>query len=95
MPTTSSCFSYPDPVSPGSGTLRWAPSGLRRMPASTTCFRYQAEAPPSRPLYCYSYQMTCLSYPPAGPACMGDLGDLPLAPPGVRQMPGTITCFRY
>jgi hypothetical protein len=90
MPTTSSCFSYPDPVSPGSGTLRWAPSGLRRMPASTTCFRYQAEAPPSRPHSCYSYPMMCFSYPDGRVP-----GATPLSPPGLRKMPGSITCFRY
>ena len=45
MPTTTSCFSCPDPV----------PPGLRRMPTGTSCFRYQAEAPRSMPFMCFSY----------------------------------------
>ena len=85
MPTTTTCFSCPDPV----------PPGLRRMPTSTSCFRYQAEAPPRRPLSCYSYPMMCFSYPDDVPGGGESVGATPPSPPGLRRMPGTSTCFRY
>ena len=81
MPANSSCFNYL--ASP------------RQMPTSSSCFQY--------PLSCFSYQphmprsmpFMCFGYPPARPAGIGHRDDVPSAPPGLRQMPGTITCFRY
>ena len=82
-----SCFSYP-PGGPASIPDRdsvWAsPDSLRQMPASSTCFRYQAELPLTMPAMCFSYQPRT-----------GHRGPVPSAPPGLRQMPGTTTCFRY
>ena len=82
-----SCFSY-SPGGPASIPDRdsaWAsPGSLRRMPASSTCFRYQAELPLSMPAMCFSYQPRTRNRCPVPPA-----------PPGLRQMPGTTTCFRY
>jgi hypothetical protein len=89
--TNSACFSYPA----GSGNAdapQAAPSGPRQMPTSSACFQY--------PHSCFSYQphmprsmpSMCFSYPPATPARSGSRD---AAPPGLRQMPTTSTCFRY
>jgi hypothetical protein len=81
------CFSYPpgESASIPDRDAAWAPPGsLRRMPASSTCFRYQAEMPLTMPATCFSYQPRT-----------GNRGPVPSAPPGLRQMPGTTTCFRY
>jgi hypothetical protein len=72
MPNTA-CFSYPADVPP-------APPGLRRMPVTSTCFRYPGDVPPG------------LRQMPASSTCFKYQGDVP---PGLRQMPGTVTCFRY
>jgi hypothetical protein len=71
------CFSYPL-------TCYGYPDYVRRMPASSTCFRYRAELPLTMPAMCFSYQPRTRNR-----------GPVPSAPPGLRQMPGTITCFRY
>lgn len=75
-----SCFS--DPAG------RPASIPMRRMPTSTSCFRYQPQVPLSMP-------STCFRYPPAEPAGIGNRGAIPSALPGLRQMPGSTTCFRY
>jgi len=38
---------------------------------------------------CFSY------YPPAGPPRTGNQGTAPSNLPGLREMPGSSTCFRY
>ena len=45
----SACFSYSADVPPGTGirdAVQPDPPGLRRMPASSACFRYEADVPP-------------------------------------------------
>lgn len=85
------CFSYPagEPASiPNRDTTWTAPGHLRRMPTSTSCFRYQPQVPLSMP-------STCFRYPPAGSPRGGNRETVPLVPAGLRQMPGTTSCFRY
>lgn len=101
MPETGPCFSY----TTGGGNRDAVPAGLRRMPASSTCFRYPPDvAPGVRQMptgtACFRYRPEvprtmpnmCFSYPPAEPADLGDRDDMP---PGPRQMSTGGTCFRY
>jgi len=86
-----SCFSYPadGPANtPGRHSTWSAPGHLRRMPTTTSCFRYQPELPRSMPFMCFGY-------PPAGPPRIGNQGTTPSNLPGLREVPGSSTCFRY
>ena len=75
MPEAGPCFSYPA----GAGNRDAVPAGLRRMPVTSSCFRYPPDvAPGVRQLPTTS---SCFRYPPALP--------------GLRQMPGSTSCFRY
>ena len=57
----NACFSYSADVPPGTGTrdtVQPDPPGLRRMPESSGCFRYEADVPPGlrrMPATCFSY----------------------------------------
>ena len=61
------CFSYPADVPPGTGTrnaVQPDPPGLRRMPTSSACFRYEADVPPGPRRMpatsgCFRYEATC------------------------------------
>jgi hypothetical protein len=81
MPANTSCFRYSANVAadPGAGTN----SACFQYPHS--CFSYQPHMPRSMPIMCFSY-------PFATPARSGSRD---AAPPGLRQMPTTSTCFRY
>jgi hypothetical protein len=79
MPFT--CVSYPSDVPPD-------PAGPRQLPTNSACFCYQPDAPRSMPAMCFSD-------PPARPDRIENGGEAWPAPPGLRQMPGTLTCFRY
>ena len=81
MPANTSCFRYPAGVAacPRAGTN----SACFQYPQS--CFSYQPHMPRSMPYMCFSY-------PPVTPARSGSRDD---APPSLRQMPTTSTCFRY
>jgi hypothetical protein len=73
------CYSYPVNV-PSDRTSRDASQAARRDLRKM-------------PYPCYSYPIMCFSYPDDMPSG-GNPGVAGSAPPGLRQMPGSI-CFRY
>ena len=91
--TYGTCFSYPADVPPGIGNRPAAqptPPGLRRMPTTSSCFKYPGDMHP-----CFSYTadtpaqygyLHCFSYPAE-------------VPPGARTCDasqfGYLSCFSY
>lgn len=101
MPEVGPCFSYPTE----GGNRDAVSAGLRRMPVTSSCFRYPADVPSGvrqmpTSTACFRYRPEvprtmpnmCFSYPPATPTRSGSRD---AAPPGLRQMPGSTTCFSY
>jgi hypothetical protein len=75
MPEVGPCFSYPTE----GGNRDAVSAGLRRMPVTSSCFRYPPNAPSA---------LSSVRRMPTSSACFS-------YPSGLRQMPANSTCFRY